>query len=208
MNSIKLRILTKGRVAPACPEQPSLISELVRTFTRLFQGYSGPSTVFGLPALVRGTLTRERPVCIAASPHHVYSIRFLQSLGATRCSPPAGPFPVRAGRRRSAYTSTCPPFLTDAPKRGPAPCSVPDLTPWLQLLQDRHHFHLVHLTASVCTGLRKFNPPPPPKHARNRPLNCPFLRQNSKREQFVLHALRLTINAKTELRLLIPKKCL
>lgn len=106
-----------------------------------------------------------------------------------------------------------PPFPDRCPKTGPCslPCahsSVPDLTPWLQLLQDRHHFHLVHLTASVRTGLRKFNPPPPPKHARNRPLNCPFLRQNSEREQLVLRALRLTINAKTELRLLIPKKCL
>lgn len=127
----------------------------------------------------------------------------------TALLPSCGTFPCARRAQAQRFHLHLPPFSDRCPKKGPcAHSSVPDLTPWLQLLQDRHHFHLVHLTASVHTGLRKFNPPPPPKHARNRPLNCPFLRQNSKREQLVLRALWLTINAKTELRLLIPKKCL
>lgn len=177
------------------------------TFTHLFQGSSGPSTVLWVPAF-----TSKMLICITASSHHCYSNWFLQKLLSDIQHPlsrslslcPRGTEAFSELQSWSSHThSVVLPVL----------CSIhtdwwPDLTLCFQLLQDKLRISTCDILQSVYTGVTEKIPLFLFQSTQKDTFRLPLSKALNSMTDFRSMAPRLITNAKTKLLLLIPKKCL
>lgn len=172
-----------------------------------------------MPALVQGTRAGKRPVCITASSR--YSIQLLQNLlSDTYCPPLREPFLVHSWHGSISTATELEQLHPFSDIASFWPCALlhtyrsiarpyPVLSATAVQTQNIR-FVYCNTVSLYCRNWENliFFFLPPQNTRDKRTLSCLFLRQNSKHDQLLLHALWLITNAKTRLLSLIPKKCL